>query len=393
VDAENQAPKGVMSVTARQGRGVSGLAGDGPTSTTLRLLVAAAALAIVAGALHAARDIVAPLMLALALTIVFHPLRRRLGRHLPSWLASTILLVSAYLLLAGLAVLLLVSLGRLANLLPQYQSEFKAQTAELNDTLNSWGITDRQIDAMRDSLDPSQLADVASSILGDLFGVLSNFFFLVTLLLFMAFDGAQIDRLMAHARGVRPHAVDALASFARGTRSYLSVSAIFGLIVAVIDTAALAWLGVPGAFVWGVLAFVTNFIPNIGFVIGVIPPALIALLEEGPELMLAVIVLYSVINFVIQSIIQPRVVGGTVGLSTTLTFLSLVFWTWILGPLGAILAVPMSLFARAVLVEADPTHAWMTPLVSGRPPPEEPGERKATAKPSPPVLEAPPSGT
>jgi predicted PurR-regulated permease PerM len=116
-----------------------------------------------------------------------------------------------------------------------------------------------------------------------------------------------------------------------------------------------------------VLAFVTNFIPNIGFVIGVIPPALIGLLEGGPDLMIAVIVLYSLINMVIQSIIQPRYVGETVGLSTTLTFVSLIFWAWILGPLGALLAVPMTLFFRAILVEADPGAAWMRPLISGDP--------------------------
>ena len=83
--------------------------------------------------------------------------------------------------------------------------------------------------------------------------------------------------------------------------------------------------------------------------------------------MLAVIVMYSVVNVIIQSVIQPRVVGQAVGLSTTLTFVSLVFWAWVLGPLGALLAVPMSLFFRAVLVEMDPEASWVTPLVSGRP--------------------------
>ena len=126
-------------------------------------------------------------------------------------------------------------------------------------------------------------------------------------------------------------------------------------------------MGVPGAFIWAVLAFVTNFIPNIGFVIGVIPPAIIGLLEGGPAMMIGVIVVYSVINVVIQSVIQPRYVGDAVGLSPTLTFLSLIFWTWVLGPLGALLAVPMSLFFRAILVEADPAAAWMRPLISGDP--------------------------
>ena len=110
----------------------------------------------------------------------------------------------------------------------------------------------------------------------------------------------------------------------------------------------------------------TNFIPNIGFVIGVIPPALIALLEGGPGLMLAVVAVYCLINFVIQSVIQPRVIGDRVGLSTTITFLSLVFWTWVVGPLGAILAVPLTLLLRAVLVEADPSAWWVLPLLSGK---------------------------
>ena len=135
-----------------------------------------------------------------------------------------------------------------------------------------------------------------------------------------------------------------------------------------IDTVVLWAIGVPGAFIWGVLAFVTNFIPNIGFVIGVIPPAVIGLLEGGPgpddrrDRRST-----RVINVVIQSIIQPRYVGNAVGLSTTLTFLSLVFWTWVLGPLGALLAVPMSLFFKAILVEADPEAHWLDPLISGHP--------------------------
>jgi predicted PurR-regulated permease PerM len=145
----------------------------------------------------------------------------------------------------------------------------------------------------------------------------------------------------------------------------MGVSAGFGFIVAVLDGVALAIMGVPGAFVWAVLAFVTNFIPNIGFIIGVIPPAIIALLDGGPGLMIAVIVTYSVINFLIQSVIQPRIVGDAVGLTPTFTFMSLVFWTWLIGPLGALLAVPLTLLARALLIEANPRLRWALPLRKG----------------------------
>jgi predicted PurR-regulated permease PerM len=82
--------------------------------------------------------------------------------------------------------------------------------------------------------------------------------------------------------------------------------------------------------------------------------------------MLAVVAVYCILNLVIQSGIQPRVVGDSVGLSTTLTFVSLVFWTWVIGPLGAILAVPLSLLVRAVLLDADPANSWLRPLVTNR---------------------------
>ena len=116
-----------------------------------------------------------------------------------------------------------------------------------------------------------------------------------------------------------------------GTRSYLIVSTVFGLIVAVIDTAALWVMGIPAPLLWGLLAFITNYIPNIGFIIGLIPVAVLGLLEGGVGLMLGVIAVYCLVNVVIQSVIQPKVVGDAVGLSATLTFLSLVFWAWVLG--------------------------------------------------------------
>ena len=347
-----------------------------PSSRTLRVLVGRAAAAVVVSGLRAAADIVGPVVLALVLTIVFHPVRTRLGERVPGWLASFIVLLSAYLVIVVLALAMFVSLGQLVELIPHYKSQLADQFSGIASALESLGVGGKQVQAMGDSVDPGRLAGAASSILGGLFGVLSDVFFIITLLLFLVFDDARTHLLLADARRHRPLLVDAISGFAQGTRSYFGVSAGFGFIVAIIDWVVLLAMGIPGAFAWGVLAFVTNFVPNIGFVIGVIPPALIGLLEGGPELMLAVIAVYSVINFVIQSLIQPRYVGSAVGLSSTLTFLSLVFWTWVLGPLGALLAVPMSLLARAILVDADPEASWLTPIISGKPA-EQPADQSA----------------
>jgi len=135
---------------------------------------------------------------------------------------------------------------------------------------------------------------------------------------------------------------------------------VFGLIVALVDVAALYWLDVSLPWLWGLLSFITNYIPNIGFVLGLVPPALLVLLQGGVGQAVFVVVAYSVINLVIQSLIQPKFVGDAVGLSVTLTFLSLVFWTFVIGPLGALLAVPSACSPRRSWWTPTPTAAGLT---------------------------------
>ena len=326
-----------------------------------------AALTIVLAGMRAVGDIFGPVFLALVISIALHPLRVRLeSRRLPAWATSLLLLSAAYLLIVGLVLALVLSVSHLAALVPQYSAQIRDLVQRAASALEAAGVDQAQIDAISTSLDPGRLFELSMAVLASSFDVLANVFFLVTLLLFFTFDTDSTRRGLSSLRKSFPAQVAALSNFAQRTREYMRVSSGFGFIVAVIDGIVLYALDVPGAFVWAVLAFVTNFIPNVGFVIGVVPPALIALLDSGPGLMLTVIVLYSVINFVIQSIIQPRVVGDTVGLSATLTFLSLVFWTWVLGPVGAVLAVPLSLFVRSMLVESDEHHRWALPIIAGK---------------------------
>jgi predicted PurR-regulated permease PerM len=331
------------------------------------VLLVAACLTVTLAGVRATSSLVGPAVLALVLTVTVHPIRRHLVRRgWPEWLVSLTAVVAVYLLLLGVTVSVVYAVGRLAALVPLYSDSVGHDLAHAGTWLGDRGMGRDQVAKMIDTLDVGKLVTIASDLFGAVLGVASDLFFIVTVALFMAFDTTRTQRVLDQVRTTKPDLVEALASFAHGTRTYMAVSAGFGLIVAVIDGIALALMGVPGAFVWAVLAFVTNFIPNIGFVIGIIPPAIIGLLEGGPGLMLAVLAVYSVINVVIQSIIQPRYVGDAVGLTPTITMLSLVFWAWALGPLGALLAVPLSLLMRALLIEADPGARWALPLVSGR---------------------------
>jgi predicted PurR-regulated permease PerM len=329
------------------------------------LLGLAASVVVVAG-MRASASLLGPIFLALVVTIAAHPLRVWLDRSLPSWAASLLCLLVVNVVLLGLGISLVLATARFATLLPNYEAEFDDLVTGFTDRLHSLGISDEQLHNLAGELDLSKLTGFLTDLLSGVLGFASGLVFILALVLFMAVDGGPFPRQLAAAAPVRPRFVLALTDFAHGTRRYLVVSTVFGLIVAVLDTGALALLGIPAPVLWGLLAFLTNYIPNIGFVIGVVPPAVLALLEGGPDLMVAVVVVYSVLNLVIQSGIQPKVVGDSVGLSTTLTFVSLVFWSWVLGPLGAILAVPLSLLVRAVLVDADPGNGWLRPLVANR---------------------------
>ena len=191
-------------------------------------------------------------------------------------------------------------------------------------------------------------------------------FFVVAYVIFMAADGARYTRAEAVLR--RDGAADASGgsvTFNSGVRRYYVVNASFGAVVAIIDGLALWALGIPAPAVWAILAFVTNFIPNIGFVIGLIPPALLALVVGGWPLMLAVIAIYCVVNVTLQVLVQPKFVSDAVNLSLTLSFFSVIFWTFIIGPLGAILSIPLTLLVRALVLEGDPGRAMAALAVGG----------------------------
>ncbi len=338
-------------------------------SRVVVILVGLAAGFLVIAGLRSLSEIIGPVFLAFVLVIATQPMRTAAERRrIPGWIGSLVAIVTIYLGLVGFTLAMTVAVGRFASLLPGYQ----AQANDMVDSVVAWlarlGVGDSQIQQLSSGLDLNRVVSLAGSVASGLLSVLSSLFLVITLVLFMVADSSRFSAKLQRLPVAHAPFVEALTAFGVSTRRYLVVSTVFGLIVAVFDTIALAWLGVPAAVLWGLLAFITNYIPNIGFVIGLVPPAVIGLLEGGPRLMIYVIIVYSVLNVVIQSIIQPKIVGDAVGLSTTITMISLVFWAYTLGAVGALLAVPLTLFTKALLVDADPRSQWLKPLLSGSPP-------------------------
>jgi predicted PurR-regulated permease PerM len=157
--------------------------------------------------------------------------------------------------------------------------------------------------------------------------------------------------------------VTSLEILAGGIRRYMIATAALGIAQGVLNAIALVILGVPGAFLWGLLAFLGSFIPNVGYFIAIIPPVVFGFLVGGWQTAIPVIIVYAVINGVVQTLVQPRIVGNAVALSQTITFVSVLVWATIVGPVGAILAIPLTLIVRAVLIDSDPSAGWWRPVI------------------------------
>jgi len=329
-------------------------------SPTLRVLIGLAAAVVALAGLSFARELVGPLALAAVIVIICHPLRHPLERHgWPRWAATTTVIVVAYLILAVLGALLFFAGTQFVRLVGDYADELTASARGAFAWLQSLGLDQQASDAASAAVDPSAIVGLVTSLAGTTVSVLTAFFFVLAYVIFMAADGSRYARAETQfGRGIRP-TVQRFLQFNAGVRRYYIVNASFGAVVAIIDGLALWALGVPAPAVWAVLAFVTNFVPNIGFVLGVIPPALLALVVGDWPLMLAVVAIYCVVNVTLQVLIQPKFVSDAVNLSLTLSFFSVIFWTFVIGPLGAILSIPLTLLVRALVLEGDPGSRWL----------------------------------
>ncbi len=327
-----------------------------------------AGLVIICAGLRTVAAIVAPTFLVLTLVITMQPLRSVLIRRgLARPLASTVVLISVYALLVAVLGSAVWSLTRLITELPTYSAAFSKLFDQALAQLAKLGIKTESLSKAVDSFDLSSLSGVAQAALNTVTSGVSLLALLLAMVFFLTFDAAGIGERIGLIRVERPHVANALTDFALSVRKYWSVTTIFGLIVAVVDVIALLIIGVPLAVTWGVLAFVTNYIPNIGFLLGLIPPVLIALLSEGAGPALAVVICYTAVNVIIQTLIQPRFTGDAVGITATVAFLSLIFWAFLLGALGALLAIPATLLVKSLLVDHSTNAHWLGALLDATP--------------------------
>ena len=329
-----------------------------------------AAFVVVAAGVKLAAVIVVPFLLSVFLAILAGPPVFWLHRNrVPRWLAilTVILSIGGFVGLVG--VLAAASLSDFANSLPGYQgrllSQWEQTLVSLEDLLTRLGIREFS-DSVWDQSDLSRIfgttAQFAGATLLQFGNIVTKSLMAVLTVTFMLLEAFRLPKKLEPLLDQSGRKWEHFEAFARSVQKYLAIKTLTSLATGVAITLWVWVLGVDYAIFWGLLGFLLNFIPNIGSFIAAIPAVLMAAVQYGGGTALVVALGYVGINVVIGGLIEPQFMGDGVGLSPLVVFMSLVFWGFLLGPVGMLLSTPLTISVKLAL-EGYPDARWIATLI------------------------------
>lgn len=328
-----------------------------------KLLITAAALVVVVAGLKAAAVVLLPFLVAVFLSILAIPPMRSLTRRgVPSWLAIVIVVTVATILVVSVTVYVGASLATFQQNLGLYKAELNRILGDGLTWLTTTGLVEHDQAPLAEVIGTNQVMQFATNAAAGLLAAMSNLLVVVLTLIFMLFEATSFRSKLVRVYD-DPHAdLSTFTAAANSVHDYLIVKAGISLVTGVLVALLNFALGVDFPIMWGLVAFLFNFVPNIGSLIAAIPAVLLALVEFGGAKAGVVGLGYLVINMTLGNFIEPRLMGRRLGLSTLVVWLSLVFWGWIWGPTGMLLAVPLTVMLKIALEHTD-DFRWVAILL------------------------------
>ncbi len=312
------------------------------------ILVGAAIVVLIAG-LKSASGIVSPLLMAVFISIVCTPALFWMQRRgFPTIVALIVILGIVGLL--GVAVFSLIanSLDQFSNSLPRYKQNLAAMYEQFDATIMHWGYS-LPVDGITEQVNPDSLIKLLNYMLSGLSNILADGLVVFLAVLFILAEVANLPNKLRHALKSPDQSMKRLQTFTGKVIHYLALKAATSVLTAICVAVVLWILKIDYVFLWAVLAFFLNFIPYVGSVLAGIPAVLLALVDHGLFTALWVAAGYVVINIVIGNIIETRLMGGGLNLSSFVVFVSLIFWGWVLGPVGMFLSIPLTMLITIAL--------------------------------------------
>ncbi|MBU3070111.1 AI-2E family transporter [Aestuariicella sp. G3-2] len=331
-----------------------------------RFMIVIASFVIIIAGMKSAEALLVPFLLSLFIAVIcFPPLGWLKKKGVPGWLALVIVLSVILIVAYLLGVVVGSSISNFRDDLPQYQERLHALSLNVQAFLNSKGI-ELPENIWREVLNPSVALSFVGNTLASFGNVMTNAVLILLTVIFILAEEVRFSDKILYAHPQAEYMVRAMTRFTRSINQYMAIKTGLSLLTGVLIMIWLWWVGVDYPALWGLLAFLLNFVPNLGSILAAVPAVLLALVQLGVSEALVTAIGYIAVNGLVGNGLEPRMMGKGLDLSTLVVFLSLVFWGWVLGPVGMLLSVPLTMTVKIALESAEGTR-WMGVILgSGR---------------------------
>ena len=316
-----------------------------------RILINGASIVIIVAGMKAASSILGFVLFAVLLATCISPLVTLIARlGVPRNLALAMTILSVILGGSLLVTLMGTSISRLVQALPGYESRLGELESTFLSLFHRLNIDVPDLFS-KEIFSAQRIIKFSTAFLGAILNAISTSLFLFILVALMLVEVVGFEARIREDLSLGTTLSARLFEARKEVRKFVSITALTGLVTAVGNVILLVALGVDFTVLWGVLSFLLSFIPAIGGILSFIPPALLAFLEFGWTKSIIVIAGFIVINNLADNVLKPKLMKEGLNISILTIFLSLMFWSWVLGPIGAILAIPLTLLVKRLIAE------------------------------------------
>lgn len=335
------------------------------TSVALKSLIGLASFVIIVAGMRAAAPLIVPFLLAAFIAIIcIPPLLWLQGKRVPQFL-SVIIVVLVMIVLGWILVAMLTgALSDFSNKLPYYQERLTVLSLEAEIWIKTLPI-ETPDEIIEQYLDPALAMKVVTNMIASLGSILTNSFLIVLMVIFMLLEAASLPGKIRNAIGKPDSPLSQYTDVIKNVNKYLGIKTLISMGTGFTIFLWVWILDIDFPILWGLLAFLLNFVPNIGSLLAAVPPIILALIQFGSGKAILVALGFLVVNTIYGSILEVKIFGKGLGLSTLVVFVSLIFWGWVLGPIGMLLSVPLTMIIKIILESNESTKGVAILLGSG----------------------------
>jgi predicted PurR-regulated permease PerM len=331
-------------------------------------LLGSAAFVVVIAGLRAAQSLVVPFLIAAFIAVICTPALQWLQRKgAPEWLAIIMVVCAVSAVALVVVAIATGSINEFVQQVPKYENNLAEKEAELTNWLKQKYSS--VADEFGKQLNSAAVMGYIKSALIGLTSAFSNVFLVLLTVLFMLLEATGFPRKLLALSNGQPGSLQKAEKVRQAIVHYISLKTALSLLTGVLVGLLVMALRIDFPILWGMMAFLLNFIPNVGSILAAIPAVLLAVVQHDLSTALLAVAGYGVINVVIGNVVEPRVMGKGLGLSTLVVFVSLVFWGWVLGLVGMLLSVPLTMIVKIVMESFDETR-WLAVLLGSNPEPQ-----------------------